>query len=132
MSGSQIVLLVLGVFVVGFFLKRYLNVRSISQYTPAEAAAKMKNSLNIVFLDVRTAQERKSGSIKGSIHMSLQELRFKIKELEKYKGKEIICYCRSGNRSLAAASILKKHGFNSANLRGGIGGWNLYTSQSRG
>jgi rhodanese-related sulfurtransferase len=109
-----------------------MMVRSINQYTPAEAAAKMKNSLNIVFLDVRSKQERKSGSIKGSIHLPLHEMKFKLKELEKYKGKEIICYCRSGNRSLAAAPILKKKGFSSASLRGGIGSWNLYTSQIRG
>jgi rhodanese-related sulfurtransferase len=132
MSVSQIILLVLAALVVGFYLSRYLRLRSINQYTPAEAASKMKNSLNIVFLDVRSAQERKSGSIKGSLHLPLHELRFKINTLEKYKGKEIICYCRSGNRSLAAALILKKHGFNSASLTGGIGSWNLYTSQTRG
>ena len=46
-------------------------------------------------------------------------------ELEKYKNKEIICYCRSGNRSLNSASLLKKHGFNSANMKGGIVTWNF-------
>ena len=132
MSVQQIILLVLAALVVGFYLRRYLRLRSINQYTPAEAASKMKNSLNIIFLDVRSAQERKTGSIKGSLHLPLHELRFKINILEKYKGKEIICYCRSGNRSLAAASILKKHGFNSASLTGGISNWNLYTSQFRG
>lgn len=132
MTGSQIVLWVIIAIIVGYFVKRYLKIRSINQYTPAEAAAKMKNNLNVVFLDVRTKQERNSGAIKGSLHFSLQELRFKISELEKYKGKEIICYCRSGNRSLAAAALLKKHGFSAASLRGGIGSWNLYTSQSRG
>ena len=132
MSVSQIILLVPAALLVWYFVRRYMMVRSINQYTPAEAAAKMKNSLNIVFLDVRSKQERKTGSIKGSIHLPLHEMKFKIKELEKYKGKEIICYCGSGNRSLAAASILKKKGFSSASLRGGIGGWNLYTSQIRG
>ena len=132
MTVSQIILWAFIALIAGYFIRRYIRLRSINQYTPAEAAARMKNSLNIVFLDVRTKQERNTGSIKGSIHLSLQELRFKIKELEKYKGKEIICYCKSGNRSLAAAAILKKHGFNSASLRGGIGSWNLYMSQSRG
>jgi rhodanese-related sulfurtransferase len=132
MSGSQIVLWVLVALIAVYLIRRYFRLRSINQYTPAEAATKMRNSLNIVFLDVRSKQERNTGFIKGSIHLSLHELRFKIKELEKYKGKEIICYCRNGNRSLAAATILKKHGFSVANLRGGISSWNLYTSQSRG
>ncbi len=129
---SQIILWVLAALFVGYFLRRYLKLRSVNQYTPAEAAARMKNSLNIIFLDVRSKQERNTGLIRGSIHLPLHELRYKIKELEKYKGKEIICYCRSGNRSLAAASILKKHGFITASLRGGIGSWNLYNSQIKG
>jgi len=132
MTVSQIIIWVIIVIIAGYLVRRYFRLRSINQYTPAEAAAKMKNSLNTVFLDVRSKQERSSGLIKGSIHLPLHEMRYKISELDKYKGKEIICYCRSGSRSLAAATILKKHGFNVSNLRGGIGSWNLYMSQSRG
>jgi len=54
----------------------------------------------------------------------LYELGTRSDELLKYKDKEIICYCRSGNRSLTAAAKLKKKGFNSANLKGGIIRWN--------
>ena len=57
MQTSQIVLLILAVFISYMVIKRYLQARSINQYTPAEAEAKMRNSLNIVFLDVRTKQE---------------------------------------------------------------------------
>jgi rhodanese-related sulfurtransferase len=129
MSGSQIFFLIAGVLILWYIIRKFMVGRSVNQYTPAEAEEKMKNSLNIVFLDVRTKQERKTGQIKGSIHMPLHELRAKISELERYKGKEIICYCRSGNRSLSAASILHKHGFNSSSLRGGIGSWNLYKTK---
>jgi len=131
MQTSQIVLLILAVFISYMVIKRYLQARSINQYTPAEADAKMRNSLNIVFLDVRTKQEKKSGSIKGSIHIPLHELRSKTGELEKYRSKEIICYCKSGSRSLSAASILKGKGFNASSLQGGVGSWNLYKSNLR-
>jgi rhodanese-related sulfurtransferase len=131
MQTSQIILLILAAFIVYLVVKRFLQARSIKQYTPAEAEAKMRNSLNIVFLDVRTKQEKKSGNIKGSIHIPLHELRSKTGELERYHGKEIICYCRSGRRSLSAASILKGKGFNVSNLQGGISNWNLYKSNLR-
>ena len=129
MSGSQILLIISGALIAWFFIRKFINGRSVYQYTPAEAEEKIKNNLNIVFLDVRTKQERKTGQIRGSIHLPLHELRTKIKELDRYKGSEIICYCRGGNRSLSAASILRKHGFNSSSLRGGISSWNLYKTK---
>ena len=131
MQTSQIILLILAAFIAYLIIKRYLQTRSINQYSPAEAEAKMRNSLNIVFLDVRMKQEKKTGSIKASIHIPLHELRAKTGELERYRGKEIICYCKSGRRSLSAASILKGKGFNASSLQGGIGSWNLYKSNSR-
>jgi rhodanese-related sulfurtransferase len=131
MQASQIILLIMGALIAYLVIKRVLQARSVIQYTPAEAEAKMRNSLNIVFLDVRTKQEKKNGSIKGSIQIPLHELRAKIGELERYKGKEIICYCRSGGRSLSAASILKGKGYNASSLKGGIGSWNLYKSNLR-
>jgi len=131
MQTSQIILLILAAFIAYLVIRKFLQARSIIQYTPAEIEAKMRNRLNIVFLDVRTNQEKKTGSIKGSIHIPLHELRVKAGELEKYRGKEIICFCRSGSRSLSAASILKGKGFNASSLKGGMGNWNLYKSNLR-
>jgi len=131
MQTSQIILLILAAFIAYLVIKRFLQTRSINQYTPAEAEVKMRNSLNIVFLDVRMKQEKKSGSIKGSLHIPLHELRSKTSELERYRGKEIICYCKSGRRSLSAASILKGKGYNASSLQGGISNWNLYKSNLR-
>ena len=43
--------------------------------------------------------------------------------LEKYKNKKIVCYCRSGNRSIYAALLLQNQGFNVVNLKGGLNAW---------
>lgn len=131
MQTSQIILLIIAALILYLFIKRYLQARSINQYTPAEIDARMRDRLNLVFLDVRTKQEKKSGFIKGSLHIPLHELRSKAGDLEKYRGKEIICYCSTGRRSLSAASILKGKGFNASNLKGGITSWNLYKSNLR-
>jgi rhodanese-related sulfurtransferase len=46
------------------------------------------------------------------------------KQLEKHRDKPIIAVCRSGSRSGAACSLLRKKGFeNVKNLRGGIMAW---------
>jgi len=76
-------------------------------------------------LDVRTARERSYRSIPGSLHIPLHELNARMKELERYRSKEIICYCASGSRSISAALRLKKAGFNVANLEGGLATWNF-------
>ena len=78
----------------------------------------------MVLLDVRTDTERKQGSIKGSYHIPITSISSSENEMKKFKDAEIICYCRTGNRSLNAAAKLKKLGFNAANLKGGIMRWN--------
>jgi rhodanese-related sulfurtransferase len=95
----------------------------VKNYSPVELAEKLKKDKNIILLDVRTPQERKQDYIRGSFHIPLYDIAPGQKELLKFKDKEIICYCRTGNRSLVAASKLRKLGFNSANLKGGIIFW---------
>ena len=125
MSTSQVLLLLLGLFVIYTYVKKVLVNRSVVHYMPDEAKEKARTNRNVVMLDVRTASERKQQHIKGSLHIPLQEIDRRAGELEKYRDKEIICYCRSGNRSVNAAAKLKKKGFNSANMKGGIIRWNF-------
>ena len=44
-------------------------------------------------------------------------------ELNDYREKKIIVYCRSGNRSGIATRILSENGFNALNMIGGMNGW---------
>ena len=120
----QILLYVFIAVILSFIIKKALLLRSIKHYSPVDASQKLKNGNNTVLLDVRTSLERKKESIKGSFHIPLQEINSRTSELKKFKDKEIICYCRTGSRSLSAASKLKKHGFSVANLKGGILQWN--------
>ena len=88
------------------------------------------NALNILteneylFLDVRTIEEHNTISIPETIVIPVQELEFRLNELNKYKEKQIVVYCRSGNRSKKGTQILNKNGFNAYNLIGGIKAWN--------
>jgi len=120
----QILLYAIIAVVLFFIIKKALLIRSIKHYSPVEASGQLKQNRGSVLLDVRTFVERKEENIKGSLHIPLPEINNKAAELKKFKDKEIICYCRTGSRSLNAASKLKKHGFTVANLRGGIMRWN--------
>ena len=106
-------------------IRRTLRIRSLKHYGPSDVDALLKSGGNIVLLDVRTAAEHNEGAIKGSIHIPLQSLRSRLDDLKKYKTKEIVCYCQTGNRSSSAALILRSNGFAVANLRGGIADWNF-------
>lgn len=70
-----------------------------------------------LILDVRNPGEFKSGHIKGSKNIPLQELRGKLKGFK--KDQVIITCCASGMRSGSAKSILKSAGFEAHNG----GGW---------
>jgi rhodanese-related sulfurtransferase len=72
-------------------------------------------------LDVRRPDERAAGSIPGSIHIPLDELRPRLDELP--RDREIIAYCHSGQRSYFAARILSQNGFRARNLTGSYRTW---------
>lgn len=59
-------------------------------------------------VDVRTPQEFASNPIKGSVNIPLDRL---SSQISKFKGKKnIVVFCRSGNRSGQAKSILQRNG----------------------
>lgn len=60
-------------------------------------------------VDVRSAGEFASGSVKGAVNIPLDKIG---SQLPKFKGKKnIVVFCRSGNRSGQAKSILEQQGF---------------------
>ena len=78
---------------------------------------------SIVLLDVRSPGEHIEERIANTPLMPLQYVESKIGELERFKKKKIIVYCRSGNRSDMAVEILREYGFNAFNMEGGIIQW---------
>ncbi len=98
----------------------FANFESLS---PQEASALMKSNKNITLLDVRTPEEFAQEHIKGALLIPVQILNSNLSKLSKDKGKKILVYCRSGNRSIAASRILAKNGFIPLNVQGGISQW---------
>src|SRR5664279_3677333 len=79
--------------------------------------------LNLV--DVREPQEHEEFNIGGELIPLGKIQTMEVEELENLKEQEVICYCRSGNRSGQACQILDMLGFaNTKNLQGGMLAWN--------
>jgi rhodanese-related sulfurtransferase len=130
MTTSQIILYSVLALVIVVYLRRFLITRGIQRYSPSQLADRLKQG-GVVLLDVRTPAEFQSGNIRGSVLVPLQELHRRIEDLQKHKGKELVCYCRSGSRSLMAAAQLRKKGFNVAHLEGGMAEWNFSQKSGR-
>jgi len=75
-------------------------------------------------VDVREADERAAFNIGGTF-LPLGNIQMMLTDdIEDLKHKEVICYCRSGNRSMQASLMLETFGFkNVKNLQGGMNAW---------
>lgn len=73
-----------------------------------------------IIIDVRTESEWLSGRLQGASHIALSEIKNKIKVFEPNQDAEIMLYCRSGNRSGKAKTILEDMGYTNIKNIGGI------------
>jgi rhodanese-related sulfurtransferase len=88
---------------------------------PVEVQEKMKNGKRPFLLDVREQQELRVGYISGAKLIPLGQLSSRMRELP--KNREIVCVCRSGNRSRSAAKKLITAGYSASNMKGGMLAW---------
>ncbi len=89
---------------------------------PTELEKMIETGKDFLLLDVRTPQENAEQAIESSCFIPLQELGQRLRELP--QDREIVVYCRIGNRSAYACEFLARHGYQVKNLDGGIIAWN--------
>lgn len=100
------------------------NAQVIASLNPQEFNSAI-GSGSYKLIDIRTAEEFSNGHINGSENIDF----YKTQEFSNYldsldKNEKYLIYCRSGNRSGQALSIMKAKGFsNASDLRGGINAW---------
>lgn len=89
-----------------------------------ELKQRLDQGEHINLVDVREPYEHEEFNIGGQL-IPLGRFRIMdVDELEPLKDEEIILYCRSGNRSGQAASLLETMGFEKVrNLEGGMKKW---------
>jgi rhodanese-related sulfurtransferase len=72
-------------------------------------------------VDVRAEHEWDAGRIAGATHLPLAELAERAGEIDKER--QVVVYCRGGNRSSMAATALREAGYDAVKLSEGIVGW---------
>ncbi len=66
---------------------------------------------SLVILDVRTPAEYAAGHLPGARNVPHTELAARIAELDAARDSDIVVYCRSGNRTAQALTVLQQAGF---------------------
>jgi rhodanese-related sulfurtransferase len=89
-----------------------------------ELKARIDAGETLHLLDVREPSEHAEFNIGGTL-LPLGRIRnMDTDDIDNWKDQEVICYCRSGNRSGQACMILESAGFtNVTNLTGGMMTW---------
>ncbi|HPP53134.1 MAG TPA: rhodanese-like domain-containing protein, partial [Thermoguttaceae bacterium] len=104
-------------FIAGNILRHDVSVAHWDQCSPNCLNEQGEDSRPVI-LDVRTSSERDAQAVPGSIHIPLGELRTRLDQLP--QDRPIWVYCGVGQRAYYAARILQQHGFQAANLSGGL------------
>ena len=106
-----------------FFNEMKIATTRFASLTPA-AAVQLMNSEDIVVRDVREPSETAAGKIAKAIQIPVGAVSKRLGELEKYKDKTLLVYCKSGARAGVACKELGKNGFEKVfSLNGGMLAW---------
>ena len=93
--------------------------------TVAALREKLASAKPPIVIDVRNPDELKGalGALDVVVNIPLPDLESRIKEIERFKGKELLIICRSGNRSGRAVKLLQAKGIKATNVAGGMIAW---------
>ena len=93
-----------------------------SEITVHELCKLREADKNIQILDIRDDTERNHAFIDGTIHIKLDEIADRYKEID--KNLNVFVMCHTGTRSQIVVKWLKKKGYDySVNVLGGIDAW---------
>jgi rhodanese-related sulfurtransferase len=106
----------------------FFSSQKCDNINPDQLNAMIGSRHDFLLLDVRTRQENAEQAIRNSLLIPVQELSHRLQELP--KDKEIVIYCRVGNRSAFACAFLASRGYKVKNLEGGILLWNMSRNTS--
>jgi rhodanese-related sulfurtransferase len=84
---------------------------------------------NIMVLDVRRPAEFAEGHVVDAENVPLDEMADLVNIANIEENQNVYIHCRSGYRSVIAASLLKRQGIH--NIRNVLGGWNAIKAETR-
>ncbi len=122
--GFWIIIAIIVVYVVVRF-----SMNKKFQHVPVnELAEWVKADSNRVVVDVREIGEYQGGHFPGAINVPLSSLSNQLNKIP--IDKDVALICRSGNRSMQAAKVLKRSGYSKIwNVARGMSGWSGQTEK---
>ncbi|MFS0558148.1 rhodanese-like domain-containing protein [Brevibacillus sp. 179-C9.3 HS] len=93
----------------------------VKEITPQELLEKLEAKEELQVIDVREVDEWNAGHIKEAKLIPLGFLPHRMEELD--KDIPVVMVCRSGARSHNATEYLSAHGYDVANMVGGMLAW---------
>lgn len=92
--------------------------------TAEEVKQRLDAGEKINLIDVREPHENAEFNIGGTLIPLGKIQSMQVEDIEDLRNEEVVCYCRSGTRSMMAAMVLEQLGFtNTKNLEGGMLSW---------
>lgn len=98
-----------------------IGKRRGSNSVTATEAVQLANRQQGIFIDVRSPDKFKAGTIAQARNVPAEELEAKLESLP--KNKPLIVFCEQGRESIRAAATLRKHNLEAVSLEGGVRGW---------
>ena len=97
--------------------------KCIKEISPNDAALELGCGA-ATLIDVRSAEDWRSGHARGAKHLDRGEIEMEIEEQVSDLDQRIICYCGGGSRSALVAESLQKMGYrNVRSMTGGFRAW---------
>lgn len=86
-----------------------------------ERVAELVESGGAQLVDVRTDAEWEAGHAPAAAHIPIEDLQAKADTLD--RSRPVVLYCRSGDRSSAAAEAFAASGWDASSMEGGLVAW---------
>lgn len=121
LSQNNIYIVLIALVSGGLLLWPTLSKRRGANSASATEAVQLANRQQGVFIDIRSPEQFKTGTIAQARNVPFAELEAKLETLP--KNKPLIVVCDQGRQAVSAATTLRKHGLEAVSLEGGLRGW---------
>lgn len=113
-------IVVLAMLIAPLLMQRLSGIESV---TPAQAVL-LVNRQSAVVVDVSEPAEYGAGHVPTAINTPLSKFSDFVGTLTRFKQRPLVVACKTGQRSLKAAVLLRKQGFDKVSvLAGGVTAW---------
>ena len=100
-----------------------LGINSLQAQMISGAEGQLMVARGALLVDVRTPEEFSTGHVEGAINIPHTDVEQRVLEFGASKGREIVLYCRSGNRSGLAKASLEALGYTKVFNAGAYEDW---------